>query len=126
LTAARYSPSLGPSGAGKSALLGCINLLAKVGFADKAHSYPSQLSGKQRQRVAIAGDATRQRGMTIISGTHEVAFAHEVADLVDFMSDGVIIESGPPERMLEHPENPRTRGFLAGFHRFMDSFPAAG
>ena len=58
--------------------------------------------------------------------THEVAFAHEVADLVAFMSDGVIVESGPPGQVLEHPENPRTRVFLARFHRFMGSFPGPG
>ena len=59
-------------------------------------------------------------------GTHEVAFAHEVADLVAFISDGVIVESGPPGQILEHPENPRTRGFLARVHRFMGSFPTIG
>jgi ABC-type dipeptide/oligopeptide/nickel transport system ATPase component len=58
--------------------------------------------------------------------THEIAFAHEVADVVAFMSDGVIVESGPPAQLLENPQNPRTRGFLARFHRFMGSFSAAG
>jgi len=42
------------------------------------------------------------------------------------MSDGAIVESGPPGQILEHPENPRTRGFLARFHRLVGSFPAAG
>jgi ABC-type polar amino acid transport system ATPase subunit len=60
-----------------------------------------------------------KNGMTMIIVTHEVAFAHEVADLVAFMSDGVIVESGPPGQLFEHPENPRTRGFVARFHRFM-------
>lgn len=129
-------------------------LLSKVGLADKADSYPSQLSGGQRQRVAIARalamnpavmlldevtsaldpelvgevlgviEQLAKEGMTMIIVTHEVAFAHEVADLVAFMSDGVIIESGPPGRILDQPENPRTRGFLARFHRFIGSFPA--
>jgi polar amino acid transport system ATP-binding protein len=67
-----------------------------------------------------------EEGMTMIIVTHEVAFAHEVADLVAFMSDGVIVESGPPGQVLEHPENPRTRAFLARFHRFMGSFPGPG
>jgi polar amino acid transport system ATP-binding protein len=58
--------------------------------------------------------------------THEVAFAHEVADLVAFMSDGVIVESGPPAQLLENPQNPRIRGFLARFHRFMGGFSASG
>jgi polar amino acid transport system ATP-binding protein len=128
------------------------SLLAKVGLADKARAYPSHLSGGQRQRVAIARalamnpsvmlcdevtsaldpelvgevlgviEQLAEEGMTMVIVTHEVAFAHEVADLVAFMSDGVIVESGPPSQLLEHPENPRTRGFLARFHRFMGSF----
>jgi polar amino acid transport system ATP-binding protein len=131
-------------------------LLAKVGLADKADSYPSQLSGGQRQRVAIARalamspsvmlldevtsaldpelvgevlavvEQLAKEGMTMIIVTHEVAFAHEVADLVAFMSDGVIVEIGPPGQILEHPKNPRTRGFLARFHRFMGSFSGPG
>jgi polar amino acid transport system ATP-binding protein len=131
-------------------------LLEKVGLGDKADAYPSHLSGGQRQRVAIARAlamnpavmlcaccATRslrlstrswlgvieqlaREGMTMVIVTHEVAFAHEVADLVAFMSDGVIVESGPPAQLLENPQNPRTRGFLARFHRFMGGFSAAG
>jgi polar amino acid transport system ATP-binding protein len=127
-------------------------LLAKVGLADKAGAYPSHLSGGQRQRVAIARalamnpsvmlldevtsaldpelvgevlgviEQLAKEGMTMVIVTHEVAFAHEVADLVAFMSDGVIVESGPPSQLLEQPTNPRTRGFLARFHRFMGSF----
>jgi polar amino acid transport system ATP-binding protein len=131
-------------------------LLAKVGLADKAGAYPSHLSGGQRQRVAIARalamnpsvmlcdevtsaldpelvgevlgviEQLAKEGMTMVIVTHEVAFAHEVAGLVAFMSDGAIVESGPPSQLLENPENPRTRGFLARFHRFMGSFPSAG
>ncbi len=127
-------------------------LLTKVGLGDKADVYPSHLSGGQRQRVAIAralamnpsvmlcdevtsaldpelvGEVLgviaqlAREGMTMVIVTHEIAFAHEVADLVAFISDGVIVESGPPAQLLEHPENPRTRGFLARFHRFMGSF----
>ena len=128
-------------------------LLAKVGLADKGDAYPMHLSGGQRQRVAIARalamnpsvilcdevtsaldpelvgevlgviEQLAKEGMTMIIVTHEVAFAHEVADLVAFMSDGVIVESGPPAQLLDHPENPRTRGFLARFHRFVGDFP---
>ena len=67
-----------------------------------------------------------REGMTMVIVTHEVAFAHEVADLVAFMSDGVIVESGPPSQLLESPQNPRTRGFLARFHRFVGNFSALG
>jgi polar amino acid transport system ATP-binding protein len=131
-------------------------LLAKVGLADKADSYPSHLSGGQRQRVAIARalamgpavmlcdevtsaldpelvgevlsviEGLAREGMTMVIVTHEVAFAHEVADAVAFMSDGVIVEMGPPAQVLERPENPRTRNFLARFHRFMGSYSATG
>lgn len=131
-------------------------LLAKVGLADKAQAYPSHLSGGQRQRVAIARalamnpsvmlcdevtsaldpelvgevlsviEQLAEEGMTMIIVTHEVAFAHEIADLVAFMSDGVVVETGSPSQLLEHPENPRTRSFLARFHRLMGSFPAPG
>jgi len=55
--------------------------------------------------------------MTMIIVTHEIAFAQEVADQVAFISDGVIAEIGPPASVLEQPENPRTRNFLARFHR---------
>ena len=56
-------------------------------------------------------------GMTMVIVTHEIAFAHEVADQVAFISDGVIAEIGPPAAVLERPENPRTQNFLARFHR---------
>jgi polar amino acid transport system ATP-binding protein len=121
-------------------------LLAKVGLADKAETYPSHLSGGQRQRVAIARALARgpavmlcevtsaldpelvgevlgvieqlaDEGMTMVIVTHEIGFAQEVADRVAFMSDGVIVEIGPPDAVLANPENPRTRNFLARFHR---------
>jgi polar amino acid transport system ATP-binding protein len=131
-------------------------LLAKVGLADKGDAYPLHLSGGQRQRVAIARalamspsvmlcdevtsaldpelvgevlsviEQLAKEGMTMVIVTHEVAFAHEVADMVAFMSDGVIVESGPPEQLLEHPENPRTRSFLARFHRFVGDLSGRG
>jgi polar amino acid transport system ATP-binding protein len=124
--------------------------LERVGLAPKADAYPSQLSGGQQQRVAIArslamgpelmlfdeptssldpelvGDVLgvmrllAQDGMTMIVVTHEMSFAREVADRVVFIDDGVILEEGPPERVVGAPSHPRTRGFLA---RLLD--PAA-
>src|SRR6202022_1583894 len=99
--------------------------LAKVGLADKVQQYPSTLSGGQKQRVAIARALAMEpdvmlfdevtsaldpelvgevlnviqklaaEGMTMVIVTHEIGFAHEVADAVAFMSDGVIAELGP-------------------------------
>jgi polar amino acid transport system ATP-binding protein len=117
-------------------------LLAKVGLAVKARSYPSELSGGQQQRVAIAralamhpkvmmfdeatsaldpelvGEVLRvmeqlaHEGMTMIVVTHEMGFAREAADDVIFMDEGVIVEEGKPEDMFENPTNSRTRAFL--------------
>ena len=115
-------------------------LLAKVDLADKAHAYPSHLSGGQRQRVAIARalamspevllfdevtsaldpelvgevlDVIRslaEEGMTMVLVTHEMAFAHEVAKTVAFMSDGAIVEIGTPREVLEQPAEPQNAG----------------
>ncbi|GAA1858083.1 amino acid ABC transporter ATP-binding protein [Myceligenerans crystallogenes] len=117
-------------------------LLDRVGLADKAGVRPRQLSGGQQQRVAIAralalrpsvllfdeptsaldpelvGEVLRVikdlagTGTTLVVVTHEIAFAREVADTVVFMDRGVVVEQGPPARVLEAPENPRTRAFL--------------
>ena len=119
------------------------DLLGKVGLADKVRNYPSQLSGGQQQRVAIAralsmdpdvmlfdeptsaldpelvGEVLEvmkklaRSGMTMIVVTHEMGFAREVADVVAFMDNGVIVEQGAPNDVLLHPQHERTRSFLA-------------
>lgn len=120
-----------------------LELLAKVGLAQKADAYPASLSGGQQQRVAIAralamepkvmlfdeptsaldpelvGEVLAvmkdlaESGMTMIVVTHEIGFAREVADRVVFMDGGRIIEEGAPEEILVHPKEPRTQAFLA-------------
>ena len=119
-------------------------LLTKVGLADKLENYPHQLSGGQQQRVAIAralamqpdilcfdeptsaldpeltGEVLRvirslkDEGRTMIVVTHEMEFARSVADVVMYMSGGVIEEMGPPEQIFEHPQSQKTRAFLHG------------
>ncbi len=119
-----------------------LDLLEKVGLADKINEYPSRLSGGQQQRVAIAralamepkimmfdeptsaldpelvGEvlATMRKlaeeGMTMIVVSHEIGFAREVADRVIFMDEGVICEEGTPEEVIMNPKEDRTKGFL--------------
>jgi polar amino acid transport system ATP-binding protein len=121
-------------------------LLAKVGLADKADVYPQRLSGGQKQRVAIARALAMEpevmlfdevtsaldpelvsevlsvmrdlaaEGMTMIIVTHEIAFAREVADIVVFMRDGVIVEEGPAREVIDTPKQEGTRSFLKHFH----------
>ena len=118
-------------------------LLARVGLADKADSYPNQLSVGQQQRVAIARalamkpkvmlfdeptsaldpemvgevlDVMRklaEEGMTMVIVTHEMGFAREVGDRLLFVDDGRIIEQGDPKAVFEHPQEERTRSFLS-------------
>jgi len=120
-----------------------MELLERVGLADKANNYPSQLSGGQQQRVAIAralamnpdlmlfDEPTRAldpemvgevlqvmkelaaAGMTMIVVTHEMGFARDVADRVLFMADGNIVEEGTPEEIFGNPKNERTKEFLS-------------
>ncbi len=122
-------------------------LLRKVGLADKEAAYPCELSGGQQQRVAIAralamhpdilffdeptsaldpeltGEilkvirALAEEDMTMVVVTHEMAFARDVSDRVIFMDGGVIVEQGDPAQVIDHPQNERTRAFLARFHQ---------
>jgi polar amino acid transport system ATP-binding protein len=120
-----------------------MDLLAKVGLADKVDVYPSRLSGGQQQRAAIARalamrpqamlfdeatsaldpelvgevlDVIRKlasEGMTMIVVTHEMGFAREVADQVVMMDEGVVVETGAPQQLLRAPSQQRTADFLA-------------
>ena len=119
-----------------------MELLDKVGLAEKAEGYPAQLSGGQKQRVAIARalamgpdimlfdeptsaldpemvgevlEVMKQLaadGMTMVVVTHEMGFAREVADRVVFMDGGYIVEEGTPEEVFGHPKEERTISFL--------------
>ena len=124
-----------------------IELLGKMNLSDKAEAYPCQLSGGQQQRVAIAralamdpqilffdeptsaldpeltGEVLKvirglaEKDTTMIIVTHEMAFAHDVSDDVIFMDGGVIVEQGPPSRVLENPTEERTRQFLRSYNK---------
>ena len=119
-----------------------MELLARVGLADRAQAYPSQLSGGQKQRIAIVralcmnpevmlfdeptsaldpemvGEvlsvmkALAEEGMTMVVVTHEMGFAKEVGSRVIFMADGQILEENEPEAFFANPSNPRLRDFL--------------
>ncbi|MCH0538260.1 amino acid ABC transporter ATP-binding protein [Streptomyces sp. MUM 203J] len=125
------------------ARLQALELLNKVGLADRATHYPSQLSGGQQQRVAIAralamepklmlfdeptsaldpelvGDVLdvmrdlAESGMTMVVVTHEMGFAREVGDSLVFMDGGVVVESGNPRDVLTDPQHERTKAFLS-------------
>lgn len=119
-----------------------MQLLEKVGLADKASNFPGSLSGGQKQRVAIAralsmqpevmlfdeptsaldpqlvGEVLQvmkglaQEGMTMMVVTHEMSFAREVADTLIVMADGKIVESGPAREIFDNPQHPRTQTLL--------------
>ncbi|MER9256624.1 amino acid ABC transporter ATP-binding protein [Mesorhizobium sp. M0598] len=124
-----------------------IRLLGEVGLREKADSYPDQLSGGQKQRIAIARALAMHpklilfdeptsaldpelvtgiletirslvdKGMTLVIVTHEMGFARKLADVVHFIADGTIVESGPPDRIFDHPESKRLSGFIKSIIR---------
>ena len=119
-----------------------MELLEKVGLADKADASPDSLSGGQKQRVAIArglamnpdimlfdeptsaldpemvGDVLNvmkdlaQQGMTMLIVTHEMGFARQVANRVIFTADGEFLEDGKPDQIFDNPQHPRLKDFL--------------
>lgn len=120
-----------------------LELLERVGLADRANAYPIQLSGGQKQRVAIVRalamepdvmlfdeptsaldpemvgevlDVMKElakEGMTMVVVTHEMGFAREVGNRVLFMADGKLLEDGTPADIFENPTNPRLQEFLS-------------
>ena len=119
-----------------------LELLDRVGLADRADAYPSELSGGQKQRVAIARalamqplgllcdeitsaldpelkgevlevlENLKRQGMTLLVVTHEIGFARRAADRVVVLAEGKVIENGPPSQVLDAPHHERTRKFL--------------
>ena len=120
-----------------------MNLLGRVGLADRAGEYPARLSGGQKQRVAIVralcmdpdvmlfdeptsaldpemvGEVLEVMkrlaadGMTMVIVTHEMGFAREVASRVVFLDEGILQEEGPPSEIFQSPKSPRLQDFLS-------------
>ena len=120
-----------------------MELLSRIGLADKANAYPSTLSGGQKQRIAIVRalamdpevilfdeptsaldpemvgevlDLMKELaddGMTMVIVTHEMGFAREVADKIIFIDEGIIKECGTPTEVFDNPKNPRLKEFLS-------------
>lgn len=137
------APALLKKGSKASIQTRAMELLARVGLADRHDYYPAHLSGGQQQRVAIAralamdpklmlfdeptsaldpelvGEVLdvmkglAESGMTMIVVTHEMGFAREVADELVFMDGGVVVESGDPTEVLTNPQRERTKAFLS-------------
>ena len=120
-----------------------MELLKRIGLADKAGAYPAQLSGGQKQRIAIVRSLAMdpdiilfdeptsaldpemvgevlavmqelaEDGMTMVVVTHEMGFAREVANRVMFINDGVIQEEGTPQEIFGNPKSQRLQEFLS-------------
>ena len=127
----------------KEALKKADKLLKEISLEDKKNAYPSSLSGGQKQRVAIARSLmmnpdiilfdeptsaldpemiedvlnlmkrVAEEGMTMIVVTHELEFAKDIATDVLFMDKGVIVESGTPDEIFNHPKTERLKEFLS-------------
>ena len=127
----------------KEARKKAMELLERIGLADRADDYPNQLSGGQKQRVAIVRalcmepdvmlfdeptsaldpemvgevlDVMKElasEGMTMVVVTHEMGFAREVANRVFFLDQGYFVEEGSPDDIFNHPKNERLQSFLA-------------
>jgi polar amino acid transport system ATP-binding protein len=127
-----------------------VQLLRRVGLAHRATAFPEEMSGGEQQRVAIAralalrptvllfdeptssldpestGEVLRvmrelaDDGMTMILVTHELPFAQEVSDWVVFIDGGRIVEEGPPEEILQHPREERTRAYVGTYAAHFD------
>ena len=127
----------------EEAVIHARELLALVGLSGREESLPKQLSGGQQQRIAIARALAMKpklmlfdeptsaldpelvgevlaamqdlanSGMTMIVVTHEMGFARKVADTIAFMDEGLIVESGPPDEVLDNPVHERTRSFFS-------------
>jgi polar amino acid transport system ATP-binding protein len=119
-----------------------LQLLARIGLADRADEYPDRLSGGQQQRVAIVRSLAMQpalllldevtsaldptlvgevldllvdlarQGTTMLIATHEMNFARDVAHRVAYLDSGVLVEQGTPEEIFTQPQHPSTRAFL--------------
>lgn len=120
-----------------------MELLQRIGLADKADAYPNMLSGGQKQRIAIVralamnpdvllfdeptsaldpemvGEVLElmkelaRGGMTMVCVTHEMGFAREVANRIIFIDEGVVKVDKPPKEFFDNPENERLRAFLS-------------
>lgn len=120
-------------------------ILERMGLADKLNAYPCELSGGQQQRVAIAramilnpkilffdeptsaldpeitGEVLRimkvlaEKKITMVIVTHEIEFAKAVSNRIIFMDEGVVVEEGAPEEVIDHPKSERVQAFLSKF-----------
>ena len=136
------APTLLKTGTPQEIRQKAMTLLEQVGLSQKADAYPCQLSGGQQQRVAIAramaltpdilcfdeptsaldpeltGEVLRvirslkEKNYTMIIVTHDMAFAKSISDVVIYMSEGVIEETGTPEEVFDNPRSERARAFL--------------